>query len=394
MGGYRDRYVLMNLGLSYVTVLWSSLVYTQFHRTTILRWLAVNLGVGMGVMLMEALAVLGWVDYSQIGRRESATETSKPNLHLHGETMPDISGWLGVPAQPIAYDFKTDGFGLRNGKGKAQPEVYCLGDSILVAALVPLAEIVTERLSVSLKVPVLNVSCTGYAPQEALARLESIEPVLSQKVVLQFIFEGNDLPDSQRWRRTHGAENQKPWRARGGTAHGRKSWPANGMGAWLLNHMHWPKAGYAKRRGGWFTHGSEAEELVHFIYDAAQTRRFASELEPLGDLLVAARDHLLDMRARYAVVFVPSKVTALWSSCRFPQDSLLSDASVAESGMAAALNARCQKEGIPFVDGTSALQAAAAAGELPYFACDTHLNGVGHRVMAGVVAAFLAGLDK
>jgi lysophospholipase L1-like esterase len=59
-----------------------------------------------------------------------------------------------------------------------------------------------------------------------------------------------------------------------------------------------------------------------------------------------------------------------------------------------ALAAMCDAAGIPFLDLAPALHSAAAAGRLPYFAADTHLNSAGHEVVAEAALPWIRSLLK
>jgi hypothetical protein len=86
------------------------------------------------------------------------------------------------------------------------------------------------------------------------------------------------------------------------------------------------------------------------------------------------------------------KLTVLHQFCRWPDESELAPATQAMSPFPALLRRFAEDEGIPYLDLAPALRAVAAAGRSPFFAADTHLNGLGHRVMADEVAAFVTAL--
>lgn len=387
LGGYRDRWFLVNLLLTYLTALAGVIALIRVDRSTVFRLVAMNAGVVFVLVAFELVAVAGIVDYRDIfmgaatlrgGIDERLRHMSRPNVRIEGNVAPDLVSWLGADAEPVPYVFETDRYGLRNPVDKEDPRVACLGDSVLVAGLVPVESIVTERLQRSLGVSVLNVSEVGYSPQEEVIRFQNTG-IDANRLIVHFIFEGNDLGDSYEWRQ---------WRDRALAT----EWPASGLVKSALRLLDEPRRAAGRRRIGRCSTGASPPQTVHFLYDTLRSDR-ESEWVHLREALLEARDQVLSNGGRYAIVVVPSKLTVLHSFCSWPAGSELDDPARWQGGSLRPNIAQLSAdEGIPHLDLTAALRQVTAGGELPYFASDTHLNERGHQAMAESLAPWIAEL--
>jgi hypothetical protein len=386
LGGYRDRWFLANLFLSYLTVVAAVIAIIGVDRATIFKLIAVHLGIVSVFVALELAAVVGIVDYrnftgamlSNPGETDAGVRhAGRPNTRVEGTAVPDLASWLGADAEPVPYVFETDRYGLRNPIDKDDPGVVCLGDSVLVAGLLPVESIVTEQLERSLGVPVLNVAEVGYGPQEELARFDATG-LGRDRLIVHFIFEGNDLGDSYEWRQWRKRTIETPW-------------PKSGLTKSVLRLLDGPRRAAGRRRTGLFPLDASSRETVYFLYDT-QLIDSESEWGHLREVLIAARDDVVSRGGRYAVVLVPAKLTVLHPFCAWPAESELDDPARWESALRSDLAQFCTDEAIPHLDLTTALRGVAATGELPYFANDTHLNERGHEAMAEALAPWLEAL--
>ncbi|MGB5696723.1 MAG: hypothetical protein WBM46_13780 [Polyangiales bacterium] len=384
LGGYRDRWFLVNLLLSYLTVVAGVLAIVGASRSTILKLIAMNLSIVCVFGVLELVAAVGIVDYRGIMARtqtrpskidDRLRNAGRPNIRVEGNAVPDLASWLGADAEPVPYVFETDRYGLRNPIDKEDPRVVCLGDSILVAGLLPVESTVTERLEQKLGVSVLSVAEVGYAPQEELIRLQTTG-LDGHRLVVQFIFEGNDLGDSYQWRK---------WR----DSTFETEWPKSGLTKSLLRLLDRPRRAAGRRRTGLFPADAPSPKTVYFLYDSTVSDS-ESEWVHLREALLTARDDIVSRGGRYAVVLVPDKLTVLYPYCAWPPESELDDPALWESALRSDLARFCAKEDIQYLDLTTALRLVAAEGELPYFANDTHLNERGHEAMAEALAPWVA----
>ncbi|MEE8468473.1 MAG: hypothetical protein V3T22_08465 [Planctomycetota bacterium] len=395
LGGYRDRWFLLCLLVTYACLWTWGLALRRPGRPACRRILSFHLGMAVSFIALEATALFGIVDFrSVLGLRDAPipagasasvhprlTQHRPPHVRFSTEVLPNLVGLLGAEALPIPVVFQTDAHGLRNKSTKPDPDIVFLGDSILVAGLVPIDEIVSERVERALGVSVLNVSDLAYSPQEELSRLESLALPARDRLVVHFIFEGNDLADSRVWR----ARANHP---------GSSAWPASGFVKSLLAALHGPKRAAGARRSGRFVTATGDQPVVHFLYDS---RRIDANIGEFSFIARAIQGAARDMRAgggRYAVVFVPMKLRVLHGSCSWGEGSELSEPRFARSSFLAKLAEACAAEEIPLLDLTPGLEVAARGGRLPYFAADTHLNPFGHGVMAEVLGPWITAQDR
>lgn len=392
LGWYRERWFLVNCALTYLALCLTFGRALGIGRRTARRLLTHHLLGLLAIGALELLAVLGWVDYRErlqyagtvsFGGSRAATlrRWTRPDVRLEGMGQQDLTRILGVPARAIPYSFQTDRHGLRNKGPKDQARVLCLGDSFLVAGLVPIDEILTERLEVLIGQQVLNVSEVQYAPQEAFERARTTGLSFAGRTVLQFVFEGNDLADSANWHE---------WRGRRLAS----GWPHSGLIKTLLALLHRPTPGFVARRRGEFVDAGGKPQPVWFYYDAPMINAQMGEMDRMTAGLAEAASEVRRAGGRYGVVFIPAKITVLHPFCRWPSDSDLRDPALHQAALGPALAAFCSREGLPFFDATPPLQDACRGGLLPFFEADTHLAPAGHDVLARALAPWITALSK
>src|SRR5262249_34727263 len=123
-----------------------------------------------------------------------------PTLDVRGTTFEDTALAWGLPAAPIAFRFQTDRRGYRNALDREGGDVYLLGDSCLVAALLPFEETLCGRLEAALARPVVHLALIGIGVYQEAALRDADDVPLEGRLVLHFVFEGNDQADSAKYR--------------------------------------------------------------------------------------------------------------------------------------------------------------------------------------------------
>lgn len=385
LGGYREPVFGGLVGATWLslTALW--LAWMHPGRAAVWRFVLVHASLIFTVLLLEAVAMFGLVDYTQalegdtkepraVAAANGIRSQTRANVDVRGETHADLVALLGASGESIEYHLRTDDYGLRNPTTRKNPEVVCLGDSILVAGLVSEADMMTELLCKQLDLSVLNCSEVGSSPQEEYLRFEATGLVPSNRLFVQFLFEGNDLSDSRTFRE---------WRAGQ-----RIAWPASGFAKTMLHLLKWPTAKTLPGSRASFR-GTDGAVDVCFLYDARQQAVSRDELEPVSRFLVETRDQIHANSGRYAVCFVPSKLSTVEAHCDFDAEFALDRDSDRLRYFARGIEQACAAADVPFLDLLPALRSAAAAGKLPFFPADTHLNAFGHSVMADAVAEWL-----
>ncbi len=87
------------------------------------------------------------------------------------------------------------------------------------------------------------------------------------------------------------------------------------------------------------------------------------------------------------LVFVPSKFRVYRDHCQFPSGSPCGSWSFWD--LEARFQEFCSKDGLPLLDLTGPMRAAAGRGEILYAPEDSHWNAEGHRFVAGLLASAL-----
>ena len=392
-GRWRDRWLLVHLGVLW---LWGIAWLRWGVRMAPKGWkrlLALHIGALLVALPAELAAWADQVDFRIMGARRhhrmgityaqpieagGMRWYGTPGLRLEGRVLPDLARHLGVDAEPVPYRFETDRHGLRNIlTGKEQsPRILCLGDSLLVGGLVPIEATLPARLTVETGALCMCIAEVAYGPQEEVLRLESTGIPVRDKLVLQFVFEGNDLKDSILWRE---------W-----VATGRKMpWPESGFCKNLLALAHRPVRAKERVSGGLYTHTDGTRTEVFFKYRGARIDEFLGELPVVVEVFRNLDARVREERGAYALVLVPHKLRVLEGLVEFPPHHQLAGGGKGPSGLSPALAAFCAAEGIPYLDLTEALRAEAIAGHLPFFPKDTHLNEVGLATCARAVGAWV-----
>jgi hypothetical protein len=372
-GLWRARWFLPATGLVGVAL---GCAFAMRSREALFGYLATVSSLLATFGALDGLGRVGLVSWARLlsPAADPATGLGKrpvPNLDVRGVTYQDTAVSWGLPAPvPIPFHYRTDRHGMRNQPDRASADVYLLGDSMLVAALVPHEATVSAQLEQRLQRPVMQVALIGYSPQREHALFRQLALDVRGRRVAQFIFEGNDLKDSRRERlgsATAGGADED-------TSLSRLVW-------WQLMRLSEPTVGIAALNscaiGGrgytfyWTRDAFEGlDDEIPVVTGALE--RFAAEIRAQG--------------GEYAVVFVPKKLRVLGELCRFREDSPLRDVRAHLGPLRDRLHAWSATSGIPLLDLTEPLQAAARAGRVPWFESDTHWNEVGQRIAADALA--------
>ncbi|MBL8901605.1 MAG: hypothetical protein JNM84_28515 [Planctomycetes bacterium] len=377
-GLWRTRHVLLALALA-----WSALAAAAlaFSPRSCARWIAASLSIGVTFGAAEALALVGVPHFPTRERASAVNELgarAEPHLDVRGETGEDLALAWGLATPKVPFHYRTDRRGFRNHVDRAEAALYCLGDSFLVAGLLPAEELVATRLEQRLQRSAMNLALVGLAPQDEATLLREARVPLEGRLVLHFVFEGNDLRDSARFRTSGPAQAAAAvapsWRERS---------LANRFLVWL-QEITQPAAQRAAARA----EGTIAGQRYLFHWLANSYLGFEGELEPLAACLANLRQEVEAAGGRYAVVLIPQKIRVLGPYCSAPAGTPVARWEEQLSPLPAYLASWSARTGTPFLDLTSALRAATARGEVPWFPADTHWNAIGHAIAAEAIAAW------
>lgn len=345
-----------------------------FDRRRAFRVVAVCVGAVAVLAVLEIPAALGLVDYSRAfqGGEGGAGAKAVPHLEVRGEAPQDLAHAWHYPLPWLPFEFKADRRGYRNAPDREDADVYLLGDSILVAGLVPWEQTLTHRIEAASGLRTMNIALIGVGAERQLRMLLDARVPLADRLVLHFVFEGNDLGDLKVERQ--GGAPERPGLAQ-------RSLLANLL-AWLQRKSD-PRRLAMERRTG-----DLAGRQVLFHWTDISFRGLEEEIPAFLEACARIRAAVHERGGRHAVVYVPAKIRVLGPLCTWPAESSLRGHEAHLNPLRERLLADARARGVPVLDLSEPLAEAARAGRTPYFLADTHLDPVGHEVAAQAILAW------
>lgn len=355
------------------------LIAAAVSRPALLSYFSVLLSSTLVFVLLEVAGIAGMVSWPallspSVGTLGAIGTRRVPHLDARGHTFQDTAYAWGMPSDPISFHYRTDRHGLRNEPDRAEADVYLLGDSMVVAALVPFEETITSRLERRLERSVMQVALINVSPQREHQLFRETRLDVRGKLVIQFIYEGNDLLDSREYRRRAGDVKAEPWTSRS---------LASQVWRVLVTATDPTRASNAR------TTCSISGQRYTFAWTKNSFAGLADEVEIVTTAIQDFGHEVRKGGGYFAVVYVPTKLRVLGSLC---------DLSDGSEGVDLASNVGPTRDQflewskssrIEFLDLTEPLQVAANAGRLPWFWGDTHWNALGHDVAANAVAEWI-----
>ena len=343
-------------------------------RRCAFRLAAASLGALAVFAILELPAALGWFDYSRVfsGGDDAVGAKAIPHLELRGEAPQDIAHAWHLPLPWLPFEFRSDQRGYRNAVDREDADVYLLGDSILVAGLVPFAQTLTHRIEAATGLRTMNIALIGVGVERQLRMLLDANVPLAGRFVLHFVFEGNDLGDFARERRSLVPE--PPGFAQRSLVRNLITW---------LHLLSDPRRLAAERR-----FGDLGGRQVLFQWTDSSFRGLEAEIPHFLAACARIRDAVHERGGRHAVVYVPAKIRVLGPLCTWPEQSSLRGHVQHLNPLRELLLADARQRGVAVLDLSEPLAAAARGGRIPYFLADTHLDAVGHEVAAQAILAW------
>ena len=291
-------------------------------------------------------------------------------------TYEDTAQSWGLAPAPIPFHYQTDRRGYRNAEDRADADVYLLGDSFLVAGLVPVEQTLAARLEAALGRSVINIALIGLSVEEERDLLEASKLPLAGRTVVHFVFEGNDLVDSIKYRQT---------RQTGVTPDplARSERTLTYQVLMALQRRSAPVSVNAKRRTC-----SIRGRTYTFKWGAQSMRcpECERQITAITAALAETRRYVEEHGGRYLLVLLPDKLRVLGPSCSFPAESAIPNYRAELSLLPEAIARFAAETGIGYLDLSQPLLDAAAAGREIWFAGDTHWNAEGIEVAANALA--------
>lgn len=355
-----------------------ALCFAARSRSAIWTYAVAVTSVMLLSVLLELGGRIGLVSWDTtfrppFGNPNSLGARPIPHLDITGQARQDTASVWGLPTTPIPFHYVTDRHGYRNLVDRPSADVYLLGDSVLVAALVPMQDTVAARLETLLRRRVMQVALNDASPQEMQQRFRELRQPLDGKRVVQFVFEGNDLQDSAALLLA-----ARP-RAESGQSLFENLWH-------VLTRLSQPTLGIAALRSCIIEN-----QRVGFLWSRESFAGVESQASVISDAMARFADEIRQAGGQYNAVFVPTKWRVLGPQCtQLPAKSDLHDAAQHLSPLRDHMLAWSLRTGIPLLDLTPPLLQASQQGVMPWFELDTHWNAAGHAVVANAMAAWSA----
>ncbi len=360
----------------------ASIVWLGFFPRSMANYLLIVVSVAFPVAVIEGLALSGIIDVKKLLATESSHLGVTPMARMDTQVtsyQDIVSGW-GMTSEPIEFHFRTDKAGYRNSQDRESADVYIVGDSIVLGPLVSNEETVSQQLESMINKRVMQVALIDKAPQEMQRKFAGLNLPLDDSVVLQFVFEGNDLLDS--------ATKERPASEDNGAQNFTKYRSLLNRLLVLLQKITQPVAGEAALKSC-----DVDNQFVAFGWTQSSYLGLEDEIERITDSLDSFAEKIRGSGGSFAVVFVPAKIRVLGPLCDFPQKSLISDYAQQYGELRERMLSWSQQTGIPVIDLTKPLGEVAGM-DLPWFYGDTHWNVLGHRIAAERIAEWLQSQDQ
>jgi lysophospholipase L1-like esterase len=380
-----------------------------------------------------------WEDSIRYGRRLRAN-VDTDNAWQYGDIV--RMGFIPASVSPGSwhrFPFKTDAEGFRNAAVRERFEIAALGDSFTDALTVPEHASWPARLEQRLGVAVQNYGTAGFGPQQELLVLRDFVVRHHPSRVVLAYFAGNDIFDAERFERLQ----------QGKTGDETLGWQIKDVysraDTWHVTSAVAATAGWFARRQQPFVvsaSGKAQTDGFEALRDEREARPFDRGLFSLnveGKRLQWAfmppylntmnfterelrgrrgwqivRESVLAMQqtsrstgADFIVMFLPFKSQVYWpllersftpaelhhamsfylegNGRQIDVDAMRRNR-LAQNDMMREL---CEAAGIPFLDTTPLLQQRVESGENVYFPDESHLNELGHQLVADALAEWL-----
>ena len=310
----------------------------------------------------------------------------RPNVAYAGEVQGDLVALYGIATdRSYSIDVRYDANGHRNPEPSEASGIVLIGDSFIEADLTPPDQLQSVHLRRRTGKSVLNLGVAGYGPHQELELLRRHATDVGAEHIVWFFFEGNDLLDVDRYqfyeRFPESYMNPE-------ATFSERSFVNNLMAAlsfWTEPRRKVDAQAARERRCAYPQSQTSENRDLYFAYSGAELR--SADFEHLAEvekILATARTVARDAGAEFHLVFVPTKFRVFDGICEVPEGSLL--LSWKTNDLPARLGRLAERLGVPYLDLTPGLRAAARTGESAYFPDDGHWNASGQRLVAELLA--------
>ena len=321
------------------------------------------------------------------------------HLKWHGLSRGDLALMNG-DEDPYArmVTFKTDMDGFHNSQDIRQADLIAIGDSYLEAGNLPEEDNFLTLTGQKLGIKSRNLGRAGYTTPTELIVLKKYGLRCQPKIVVWQIAESNDLADSVMYEKwvAGGRKNFFDFfnLSKKGETSRSEVWQRRSPTYRLFSLLRdykppiWSFAGIFKDRDG-------VETFVRFPNEPAmrQPAKDHPGWETFSSALAEGAALCRSNNIQLVVVLIPMKYKVLGPYMQMPDgmaDYLAKWPGLREDvALDKVLRPFCAALGVSFIDATASLKEKAAASNLVYLPYDTHLNSLGHQVVADLIVETL-----
>ena len=371
-GLWQTRYVVF---AGFLLLVATGCLADAISRRALLGYLSVCVSLAGGFALLEFVGMLGIVSWPELLTPQTSSLGTKPvpYLDVKGTSLQDTASRWGMASEPVPFRYRTDRHGFRNDIDRADADIYLIGDSVLVAALLPFPQTVTARLEATTNKRVMQIALNGKSPQEEHQYFRNANVDVKGRLVIQFISAGNDLSDSAHVRHSQSREAKIPWTKRTLSNHITLA----------LQELTQPVSGNAVLRTC-----TISGQTYTFLWGKGSFYGLEDEMAVIGTALTEFATEIRKAGGEFAVVFSPIKLAVLGPQCSFPPGSEISNFTEHIGPFRSYMHDWSNRSGIPLLDLTEPLMESARSGHIPWFWGDSHWNAEGHAVASSMLASW------
>jgi len=378
--------------------------FSKSQRGMFLSAAATTLTLGVMLAMLEIPAAFNFLDWSSVFRRLSGEGVPNyrssyvpdpelsfrrvPAIHWTGRPYSDIEEGTGLPRSlKRSLTFTYDRWGYRNSIEMPQADIVFVGDSFVEGWYVSDDETTAAVLGHRLRIPVANLGVAGYGTLQELRIVQGDAMQRHPRVLIWYLFEGNDLYDDQGFENAmlappHRSERNTPdsllarlngWDQRSFITNAlvrlrRLTYPLFPLGLAV-------QATLPEKNGG--------HQQVYFGGEAAvpwtsyEEQRWLTASRAFQTGVAFARDR----GVHPILVFVPHKYRVYRDFITDPRNKALKGWKVG-SEFPSKFKELCATVNVPCVDATPVLIEALRNNIMVYSLTDTHWSAEGHTVIA------------
>ena len=370
------------------------------------RFALLTTTIGFFLLLLEAPAWLGLLDYRQIFSITEGFDTwdkpgfvsadevlwlHEPHYRMQGQfSRGDVGKALCAPHNsPQTYDLRYDRNGFRNDSDLDSADIVVVGDSFVESPILASPALATSVLGQLQNTKVANLGISGYGPQQELGVLKRYAMALRPTTVVWLFYEGNDLEDAQEYEskaaRLPKDHNRLARRFQ-------RSFTRSALWAFLRTQRGCVPSRQLQERYGTVRDPQGMEQRIYFAYPALPlSQNDLNALAKARSVLAEAHRLCRERGIRLIFLFAPTEyrvyqgIKNLTTVSDEVKTWVINDLPERLRTIVTDISPEIQ-----YVDLTPILRSRVASGTPVFLSDDTHWSPDGHRIIAQTIHTLLS----